>query len=168
MRQFELLRGPSRFLGYLFYVLPDPNQDFSKAKLPPFQRAFDELVAFISLDIEVETVASQKNVGCRECDAFVSIDEPVVHPQGLHQGGSFFLLRIVVASLRSKHGRLYRTCISYTVQPPEQFDQPMLHPIDLGHSQILAHLLGQAFKQFAVAGYRLFECVHHFAPNQVL
>ena len=49
-------------------MLPDPIQDMSEAELVTVKRAVDELASDLGFDIEVETVAAEKDVSGGEGD----------------------------------------------------------------------------------------------------
>jgi hypothetical protein len=95
-------------------VLTDPVKDLGKAEFVPVHRAVDESVCVQALDLDVEAVASQKDIGSGESDALIAIEETVVIAERLHQRGRFFFGGVVIAGLRTKNGGLNRALIADT------------------------------------------------------
>jgi hypothetical protein len=59
-------------------VLADPVEDFGKAKFLTVHRAIDERGPIPAFDLDVESVAPQKNIGAGESNALVAVGEAVV------------------------------------------------------------------------------------------
>ena len=62
-------------------VLPDPIQDSSKPELLPGKGSLDEFISLLGVYIQVKSVSSQKNVGCRESNSLISIEKTMVHAE---------------------------------------------------------------------------------------
>lgn len=134
-------------------VLTDPVEDFGKAEFASIHRAVDELVTFWAADIDVKTIATQENIRCGEGYALVSIDEPVIISERLHQSCGLFLNGVVIAELGSKNGGLDCVLVTDTVEASESFDQQKLHAVHFCYGQVFRHLLGKPFKQVAVVSH---------------
>src|SRR5450631_1342013 len=103
-------------------VLTDPVEDLGKAKFVPVHRTIDERVSVQALDLEIEAVAPQENIGGGESDALIAVKESVVVAERLHQRGRFFFHGVVIAGLRTKNGGLNRALIPDAVKTAEHLD----------------------------------------------
>ena len=149
-------------------MLTDPVKDLGKSELVPGQRAVDESVCVQALDLDVKAIASQKDIGSRESDALIPLEEAGVITERLHQRGRFFFDGAVIAGLRTKNGGLNSALIADTMETAEHFDQSMLHPVDFSYRKVIRHLFGETLQQVTVASNRLLEGVHHLGADQML
>ncbi len=93
-----------------------------------------------ALDLDVEAITPQKDVGGGEGDALIAVEEAVVVAERLHERGRFFFEGIVIADLRTKNGGLNQASMSYAMETAEQLDEPVLHPVDFRHRKVIRHL----------------------------
>ena len=149
-------------------MLPDPIHDSRKAELSPIHRAIDEVVSFLGVDVDIKTVATEKNVGGGEGDPLVPIDEAVIVAEGLHQRGRLFFEGVVIAGLGPENGGLHRALVADTMKATEHLDKQVLHLVDFRDRKVLRHLLGETLQQVTIANHRLLKSVHYVGADQVL
>src|SRR5580698_1730878 len=113
------------------YVLADPVENLGETEFAVIHKAVDKFVPSFGFHLDIKAVASQKDVGGRESNPLVAVEEAVIVAQRLHQRGRFFFQGVVVAGLGTENGGLNRILIANTVQAAEPVDQEVLHLVHL-------------------------------------
>jgi hypothetical protein len=122
-------------------VLTNPVEDLSEVEFVSIQGAVDECVTFLSFDLNEKAIAPQEDIGGGESDALIAVEEAVIVAEGLHQRGRFFFEGVVIADLRTKHGRLNSALIAETMDTAEYLEQSILHTVDFRYRKVIRHLL---------------------------
>ena len=164
----ERIRSKEDELDKRLDVLTDPVEDLGKAEFVPLHRAIDKCVSIQGFDLDVKAVPPQEDIGGRESDALITVEEAMVVAERLHQRGSFFFDGMVIADLRAKNGGLNSALIADTMETAEHLNQSMLHPVDFRYREVIRHLLGETLQQVTVASNRLLEGIHHRGADEVL
>ena len=68
-------------------MLTNPRQQFFKIAAIVFQQPDQEPVGLVGINLKLVTVQAQEHVSREERDAFVSVDERVVHDERFEQRG---------------------------------------------------------------------------------
>src|SRR5436305_5084835 len=90
-------------LAKRFDVLLYPIENLWEAKFVALHRAIDKGMCLCPTDLNVKTIAPQKDVGGGKSDALIAIQKAMVISQRLHQGRRFVLDGVVVSDLRTKN-----------------------------------------------------------------
>jgi len=150
-------------------LFSNPRQQVCHIAGITLEAVHEEGVGFVVIDVEELAVDAEEDVGGEEGDAFVSVDEGVVHHQGFEEGGGHFAVIVVVAGLRTEKSAFEQAEIADSGGAAEALDQGLVDRQGFvggekegGHGSAL---LRQASAEVVVGVHRSFELVQDFRAH---
>src|SRR6185369_1906474 len=132
-------------LVHLFGVPPQPWLDRRDVEAPRFQQADHPLVDRHRLRADPPSIHAKEDIGGRESDSLVAVDERVIHRKALEERRGFPQDVVVVPALRPEQGRLQRSAVTEAMGPAEALDEDALHEHDLERRKVKTHFASSRY-----------------------
>ena len=112
--------------------------------LAMIEKSDQESMGGLGFHLKLPAIQSKEDVGCKESDPFIPIDERMIHEKGLKKRRGHFREVLIIAGSRAVKGAFEKTKVADSCGPSEPFDEGTMHGEHLIDRQVLHSLIRDA------------------------